>query len=66
MARGDITSASIGIAPSLPDDNPDGGIFYLLLGSYSITHEQLSLTSEDVGSQSFELCGGVEPLWGPS
>ena len=70
MAAGDILSRAVGVADKKPDDDPAGGIFYQLLGTYSIDRSgakpKMTIASDDIGAQSFELCGGVEPLWGPA
>lgn len=66
MAFGEITSRAVGKASRLPDDDPEHGVFYLLLGTYTIDADKLYVASEELGAQSFELCGGVEPLWGPA
>lgn len=57
-----ITSRSIDSAGSMP---PDGGsTFYQQIGSYNYSGGQLFLAQAISGSQAFELCGGLDPLWG--
>ena len=51
------------IAETVPADSDPS--FYLELGSFTTTDGVLTVQSNDVGAQSFELCGGVTPQWGP-
>lgn len=63
-ADGVITSRTIASATSMPSDDLDAGEFYQQIGSYNITGSDLTIAQAISGSQAFELCGGVEPLWG--
>jgi hypothetical protein len=62
---GNITDTSIGVGSTLPDDDYDDGDFYMEIGSYSVTDEQLSIAQALTSSQSFELCGTIG-IWGPA
>ncbi len=61
---GNIDSVSIGIASTIPDDTD--GDYHWQIGSYFVDPDtdNMSLAQSIGGSQMFELCGGVEPLWG--
>jgi hypothetical protein len=58
-----INSVSIGSGASLPADGVS--TFHALIGSYTDQPGgTLTATDNLAGSLWFELCGGVEPLWG--
>lgn len=61
---GVVTSRSIGIGASVPNDGD--GLYHLEIGSYSVVGDKLNLGQALSGSQAFELCGGPggEPTWG--
>jgi len=61
-SSGNITDRSIGVAATVPADT--SGDYHFEVGSYSITDGVMSIAQAISGSQMFELCGLVEPLWG--
>lgn len=61
-AGGTITDVSVSFDASMPADS--AGDYHQQIGSFSSSGGSLVVAQAIGGSQWFELCGGVVPLWG--